>query len=106
MHWPVPGSTSSTSSNAKSGLTLQQAVADAGENEDVLAALLKGGADPNVRDRFGLTPLMRAARDAWWGNVIRLLIEHGADVGARDPEGKTALEYAVTGPVRAAVEGI
>jgi ankyrin repeat protein len=90
--------------NSKSGLTLQQAVADAGDNEEVIAALLKGGADPNVLDRSGLTPLMRAARDAWWGNVIRMLSEHGADAGARDPGGKTVREYAGTEAVRAAVE--
>jgi ankyrin repeat protein len=56
--------------------------------------LLGHGADPNVRDRnehYGGTPLHAAAH----GNqkaVVALLVEHGAEVHVRGPNGRTPLE--------------
>jgi len=58
-------------------------------------ALLKAGADPNAKLPDGTTVLMNAART---GNpeVVRLLIDHGADVKARGKDyGETALVWAV-----------
>ncbi len=54
-----------------------------------LEKLLDGGADPN-KPEYGFTPLQEAvisgsARD------VKLLLDHGADVNARDESGKTAL---------------
>jgi len=48
---------------------------------DVVKLLLEHGADPNVQDDEGETPLHHAA--AWRDNVdiVRLLLEHGADPG-------------------------
>src|SRR5690348_6883571 len=56
---------------------------------------LAAGADPNVRDSLGGTPLLDAA---WAGNleITKLLLAVGADVNVRrDGTGSTALEYAV-----------
>lgn len=42
--------------------------------------LLKYGADPNSRDRSGLTPLMKAARHPQGYDTVETLIDYGADV--------------------------
>jgi ankyrin repeat protein len=58
--------------------------------------LLKYGADPNIRDANGETPLMSAAAvgDA---RKVRLLLEGGADADLQDSAGRTALMHALTG---------
>ncbi|MBI1761137.1 MAG: ankyrin repeat domain-containing protein [Acidobacteria bacterium] len=50
--------------------------------------LLKKGADPNVSNRAGLTPLMLAVGDP---EKLALLLESGAKVNAVSAEGKSAL---------------
>ena len=50
--------------------------------------LLKGGADPNVRNEAGATPLMWAVSDL---EKTRLLLDRGADVNARSEDSRTAL---------------
>ena len=49
-------------------------------NIETAKLLLESGADANVRDRFGRTPIMEA-KDA---ETVGLLIERGADVNAKD----------------------
>ena len=60
---------------------------------------LSYGADPNVYDRDGLTPLMRACRRGEKGiGATKLLIENGADVNALampKQDLRTPLHYAV-----------
>lgn len=85
------------------GLSYREIVARAGDNLEVVTALLRGGAEPNARTQAGFTPLMRAARGAWSFQLIERLIEFGADLKVRDPEGKTALDYAVLPEVRSAL---
>jgi len=46
-------------------------------------ALMAAGADPEARDDRGLTALHRAARNGR-AEVVRVLVELGADVAARD----------------------
>jgi ankyrin repeat protein len=55
--------------------------------------LLTAGADPEVRDHFGFTTLMRAAGRGQ-ARVVRVLLEHGAEVNAKSdpgPDGAPAL---------------
>lgn len=50
--------------------------------------LLNRGADPNVRNEAGATPLMWAVNDL---EKTRLLLDHGADINARSEDSRTAL---------------
>ncbi|KAK2716435.1 hypothetical protein QYM36_010851 [Artemia franciscana] len=55
--------------------------------------LLKSGADPNVKNAFGLTPLHVAAK---YGNLetVKLLLDDGADPTVQDSLGETPLHHA------------
>jgi hypothetical protein len=66
--------------------------ADQGHFEFV-HALLAAGADPNMTNGFGDTPVIAAARHGH-DEIIELLIAHGADVNAEDRDGDTALHVA------------
>ena len=66
-----------------------------------LRSALKAGSDPNAAVD-GLTPLMWAARDNRDKDMLSALIDAGADVNAQDPEGRTALMYAVKNPAAVA----
>lgn len=57
-------------------------------------ALLARRADPNAADKKGMTPLMCATYSAANADSIKMLIDAGADVTAKDNEGRTALMYA------------
>jgi hypothetical protein len=52
-----------------------------------LACILQHGANPNVPDRFGRTPLFYCRHPA----AIRILIYHGANIKHQDCDGNTAL---------------
>lgn len=60
----------------------------------MISALVQAGADLNVRDRYGLTSLMFAARCNKNPEVIMTLLKAGADTKKKDNEGKTAFDYA------------
>ena len=74
-----------------------------GGHISVIQALLDAGADPNLADETddGLadkSPLMEAASTFFAtnrGDMVRLLIEHGADLNQQDAEGQTALMRAL-----------
>lgn len=59
-----------------------------------MEVFLKLGANPNVKDSEGITPLMKAVES---GNtkVVKLLLELGANIDAQDNHGNTALMFAM-----------
>jgi ankyrin repeat protein len=63
----------------------------------ITAALLVAGADPNQGDRYRRRPLHEAAGRS--PEAVRQLLDHGAQVDARDSTGQTPLIVAVGAPV-------
>ena len=59
-----------------------------------VASLLAEGVEVNQRDRYGQTALMLAARYGW-AEVVRLLLEHKADLDVTAKYGLSALMLAV-----------
>ena len=59
-----------------------------------ILCLLENGADPNITDDKGRTPMHIIAQKGVGQNQVQVLIEHGADVNIRDVDGKTPLAYA------------
>ena len=57
--------------------------------ENAVAAFLKMGADPNIKDKRGDTALHNAARLIWGGPVVKALIENGADIKIRNNKNET-----------------
>jgi cytochrome c2 len=69
-------------------------IAARNNHTDIVAALLAAGADPNLRGgEYKFMPLHQAAER---GSIeaARLLLDHGADVDARDRFGWPAIQYA------------
>ena len=68
-------------------------VAQRGLTHGILC-LLENGADPNITDDKGRTPMHIIAQKGVGKNQVQLLIKHGGDVNIRDVDGKTPLDYA------------
>ena len=60
---------------------------------EILNLLLDKGADPNIKNRLGGTPLMWAAVFGNEAAAVRLL-ERGANPALKDEDGMTALDWA------------
>jgi ankyrin repeat protein len=80
---------------------LRNVMSDAIHSVDIghirrIRELVQDGADPNIRNSTGYTPLLVAA---WKGDAEACVffIEKGTDVNATDKEGRTALMHAVRG---------
>ena len=58
----------------------------------VVQALLSAGANPNVTDNQGRTPLMWAAKSGL-PDLVERLLKSGADPKRKDKDGKTARDY-------------
>ena len=63
-------------------------------SDKIVRLLIQKGADVNVRDQYGDTPLHQALWGADFDKIAWLLIQQGANVNARDKEGKTPLHKA------------
>lgn len=70
---------------------------------DHVRKLLSAGADPNLTNRFGNTPLHWAASE--WGTLekVVLLVDAGADVNARTDNNETALMFSGRNPASVAI---
>ena len=70
---------------------------------EVVALLLRHGADPNRRNEFSHSVLHRISSGTS-RELVQLLVDAGADVNARERHGWTPLHLAITGNNPAAVE--
>jgi ankyrin repeat protein len=97
----------SASQNELKAMPIQFAAA--GRHEDIVRMLLANGADPNVRERGGYTPLHAAAQNGD-ETMIRTLLYGGADMGLKGNDGKLPLDLAReaghTGAAKLLEEGI
>ena len=62
-------------------------------NARIAETLLNKGADPNIKNKLGGTPLMWAASYGQ-DEVVRLLLAKGADVNIKDNSGASAADWA------------
>jgi ankyrin repeat protein len=72
--------------------------AAAAGHTEIVQILIRAGANVNLSDRSGFTPLASAAY-AGYGEIVRLLIDAGATIqaSASEPRSYSALEYAQMG---------
>ena len=67
---------------------------------DVINLLLERGADPNIAEQDGYTPLIIAKSKGQYP-AMTLLLERGADVNKADNKGRTLLHWAsLTGNIK------
>ncbi len=75
---------------------IDMAITAAGRHRlEIIRLLIKAGADVNVKDEYGSTPLHTAALTNS-EETINLLIKYGAKVSAKDTQGKTPLHVAAS----------
>ena len=78
--------------NEHSPLHLVTVKADNPAHLEVARELIKAGADVNVSDSKGRTPLIELSRFDTGADMAKLLIDAGANVNARMADGTTAIE--------------
>ena len=70
---------------------------------EIIQYLLEKGADVNVKDQHGITPLLAAVYENH-PEAVKALVEAGADKSSKGPDGMTALEAAESDAVREALQ--
>ncbi|MBR0079832.1 MAG: ankyrin repeat domain-containing protein [Synergistaceae bacterium] len=86
--------------NALGETPLMNAVKSAKKEIDDVKLLINSGADVNARAKRDVTVLMVAASDNWGMNytpnpeIVKLLLDAGADAKAKDIDGKSVTDYA------------
>lgn len=80
------------------GQTILQIFIHQTRTDDVatVAFLLSHGADPNITDLDGYSPLQNALESCHKLRIAKYLIEHGADVHNTDKHGRTVLNTATS----------
>ena len=78
----------------KTGVELSIHKAAEAGNIEAVKQHLADGADVNVKDKVGGTPLHHAAFNGH-KEIVELLIANGADVNAKNNGGKTPLDWAI-----------
>ena len=68
--------------------------APVGRVVEIAKLLIEYGADMNLPNRTGWTPLHKASYDGF-ADVVHLLLDHGADVNAKKQDHWTALHIAI-----------
>lgn len=63
--------------------------------DEILKELLQQGANPNLSDDFGVTPLILALENDQSKNVVDLLLTSGADINAQDRNGLAPIHTAL-----------
>jgi ankyrin repeat protein len=63
---------------------------ESGDNLDVMKTLFKYGANPNLRDHDGFTPIIDALRNYQAVKIVSLLLDHGADPDIAISSGDTS----------------
>ncbi|UCC74906.1 MAG: ankyrin repeat domain-containing protein [Gemmatimonadota bacterium] len=63
-------------------------------DDDLVALLLQHGADTEIPESYGRTPLLLVARETGEADMARRLLDGGADVNAEDRFGDTPLGLA------------
>ena len=72
-----------------------------GKSSEVVELLLDSGANPNVVDNYGNTPLHQACSShTLVPAIVESLLRHGTDIGAVNGDGKTALQCVLSRSVR------
>ena len=74
---------------------MQAQLLDLTAPRDLLPIFLEKGVDVNRRDDQGMTALMLNADHYCFKDVIKPLIQAGADIQVADNDGNTALHYAL-----------
>jgi ankyrin repeat protein len=62
--------------------------------EEIIAEMIKKGADVNIANKMGATPLTHAVYAKMPPNVLQMLVKAGADPNAKNEHGGTALQIA------------